>query len=91
MFEVVYTCTIATLMVTWLFVVYRAKVAYENRLIVLKAIADYDAQCGNTYPNPTVYLSDMEEYKDTLLRFWDFGCERILPEHKYKIIQPYIR
>lgn len=36
-------------------------------------------------------FDEMEPYKSTLFRWWDWGHKRIVPPDMYELIKPYIR
>ena len=71
---------------------------YSNHLTISDAIFEYrtyvcehhDFSTGATPPYE-VDWSDMESYKKTLYRLWDWGYTRILPPDKFEIIKPYIK
>ena len=68
----------------------RNEVAFKQRNKIMDAIHRYHIDC--VYKNTDQYVdyADMEEYDDTMNRFWDFGYTRILPKDKFEIIKPYI-
>lgn len=55
--------------------IYNYKVALIDEDPLAKFEVDYD---------------DMEDYSETLIRFWDWGYKRILPRDKFEIIKPFI-
>lgn len=54
-----------------------------------EVIRDFDYLTG--YPKFQVEYEDMEAYKTTLFRFWDWSYKHILPKDKLAIIEPYIK
>ena len=69
----------------------RNAAVYRNRTIIINAILDYRLKCVDLDISPRVDYSDMELYRETFNRFWDFGYARILSPRKFRIIKPYIR
>ena len=80
-----------------LFMSIRNDVAYRNRCKIIDAIYDY-----GTYllidkddleaPIKTKLIYDkMESYHKTMIRFWDFGCKRILPKQEFDKIKDFIK
>lgn len=67
------------------------KVTYCNHLIIIDAIARHIRACEECEVEPLVYFYDMEEYKTTLYRWWDWGYTRILDPVQYEIIKPFIK
>lgn len=79
------------------FLMIRAKVSEINHLKILDAIFKYQKH----FLTPGVFLKDipddqrvefddMESFEATMWRFWDFGCTRILPKEKYKLVESFI-
>ena len=83
-------CMLLALSCTYILV--RICVVYENRAIVHEAIYAYirDMTKRGEF-NYEVNYYDMEPFNKSVLRLFDFGCTKILPEEKYEIIEPYIK
>lgn len=63
-------------------------ITLKNRIIIYKAIRNYYRNCA--YSDLHNIEKTMEPYEKTLLRFWDWGYENILPEHEFEFIKPYL-
>lgn len=68
---------------------------FEKRQKIINAIGAY-LRCvieeGGFYPySNAVDFDDMESYKKTFFRLWDWGYTRILPPEKFEIIKPFIK
>ena len=59
--------------------------AFNMHLYIATGIRDYIASGGTE-----VTYKDMEDYIETVFRFWDWGYTRILPPDKFEKIQPYL-
>lgn len=63
----------------------------KNRMIILNAIYKYQLETiRNGNSNFLVYYIDIEPWKSTYHRWFDWGYTRILPPEKFKIIEQYI-
>lgn len=71
-----------------LFFLVRNLIVYRNYIKIIDAIFKYRVE---SFTNNSVSYYHMENYLKTFLRFWDFGYKHILPEEKYKIIEPYLK
>ena len=73
-------------------VLYRLKIknTKKQRDKIHKAIFKYQMRYVANEATVTVFFDEMETYEETLFRFWDWSCKRILPPDKFKIIQPFI-
>ena len=68
--------------------------ACKNQLIIADAIYDYGVEMiteGCSYADLAVDFDDMESYRKTLFRLWDWGYKRILPPDKFEFVKPYIK
>ena len=63
---------------------------YKNQEKILNAIRDYVIETKD-YDKCYYLIDNMESYKHTLWRLWDFGYENILPKADYELIKPYIK
>ena len=61
---------------------------YNNRHIIIEAIYRY---CGEKNIDCKLFFMSMEDYDDTVYRFWDWGYTRILPPEKFELVKPYIK
>lgn len=76
------------------FICIRTKVAERNHKKIARAIYEYKKALlhGNlSRKKPDIDWSEMEFFDQTVKRFWDFGCTRILPKEKYELVKPFIR
>ena len=74
-----------------MFLLYRNDCVLENRIIIIDALCDYH-RCILEYGGEMLVTgADMETYKKTLRRFWDWGYTRILPHDKFEIIKDFIK
>lgn len=64
---------------------------YRMQMKILDAIYDYNIDCIKGNKVSMVNFADIESYKSTYFRLWDWGYENILPKEKYEIIKPYIK
>lgn len=65
---------------------------YRNRMKIEHAIFRFRTEkIEHDERNIPVDYDDMEDYKKTLFRIWDWGCSRILPPEKMDLIRPYIK
>lgn len=72
----------------------KVQVTEYMQLKIAHAIYLYGLDCldkGMRLNQLEATYADMESFDETLWRWWDWGCSRILPPKKYKIIKPYIR
>lgn len=72
---------------------FKNKNAYNNQMKIMHAIYLYNM---NEIENgvrvfSNISFEDMESYRATLLRFWDWGYTRILPKEKFELVKPYIQ
>lgn len=74
-----------------IFLAIKNHTTFKNRIMILDAILAYRTDCAIQYVNAVVDYEDMEDYNKTLFRFYDFGYKHILPEDKFKIIEPYLK
>ena len=70
-----------------IFTTVRGYVVLLNHDRVTKAILAYHL---SFYGFDTVDYDDMEPMWKTYLRFWDWGCKRIVPKHAYKRIKRFL-
>lgn len=84
-------CVLVLLLLRELYLLFKNKATYHNQVIILEAIARHIAECEEYEVEPLVYFYDMESYRETLYRWWDWGYTRILPPVKYEIIKPFIK
>lgn len=88
---------IVSLIIFVLFVSIRNEVAYRNRCKIIHAICDYGTYLLRDKddleaPIKTKLIYDkMESYHKTMIRFWDFGCKRILPKQEFDKIKVFIK
>jgi len=64
-----------------------------QRARINDAIYVFYADCidiGDWASYESISPDDMELEFITFIRWWDWGCKRILPKDKYEIIKPYI-
>lgn len=71
-----------------LFFLVRNLIVYRNYIKIIDAIFKYRIE---SFTNNSVSYYHMESYLKILLRFLAFGYKHILPEEKYKIIEPYLK
>ena len=57
---------------------------------IFKAINRY-AEDTKDYETAIKMIDSLEDFDDTLFRFWDWGYKKILPKEYYQLIKPYIR
>lgn len=62
---------------------------YKNHVIIVDAIYEYCIEKNVDFA--LFYNMYMEDYDDTLNRFWDWGYTRILPPEQFELIKPYIK
>ena len=80
-----------------LFVSIRNNVAYRNRCKIIDAIYDYgiylirDKYDLETPIKTELIYDKMDSYHKTMIRFWDFGCKRILPKQEFDKIKDFIK
>lgn len=74
-----------------IFFIVKNNITFNNRNMILDAIFAYRTDCIIQRVNAVVDYKDMEDYNKTLFRFYDFGYKHILPEDKFKIIEPYLK
>ena len=65
-------------------------VTYINHRKIIFAICNYQIDCIDNEIPYIVDYDDMESYEKTMCRFWDFGCEHILPKEKFELVKPYL-
>ena len=88
---------VAVVLVIGLFVSIRNEVAYRNHCKIIDAIYDYGTYLIRDKddleaPIKTELIYDkMESYHKTMIRFWDFGCKRILPKQEFDKIKDFIK
>lgn len=74
------------------YILLRMCIAYERRVIIYEAIYAYTRD--TTKQGDFIYevnYCDMETFRETVFRLFDFGYTNILPKEKYEMIEPYIR
>ena len=64
---------------------------YRMQMKILDAIYAYNIDCIKGNKVSMVNFEDIESYKSTYFRLWDWGYKNILPKEKYEIIKPYIK
>lgn len=75
-----------------LIIAVKNQVTYVNYNIILDAIFQYHKAMIDVRDfNYKVDYEDIEPYEVTLRRWTDWGYKNILPEDKFKIIEPYIQ
>ena len=80
-----------------LFMSIRNDVAYRNRCKIIDAIYDYgtylliDKDDLEAPIKTNLIYGKMESYHKTMIRFWDFGCKRILPKQEFDKIKDFIK
>ena len=62
----------------------------KNHHIIMKAIDAYVEETKD-YTNGMALIEEMENFYETIFRFWDWGCEKILPKQYFELIEPYIQ
>ena len=85
MFACIVVCCIG------LFMLFKNENAFRNMEKIIDAIYIYQLKCLTDGSSMTVDYYDMRLYGHVLIRFWDFGYKHILPEEKFKLIEPYIK
>ena len=72
-----------------IFFLIKNKNAYKNHIIIIEAIYEYCIEKNVDF----ALFSNMyiEDYDDTVNRFWDWGYTRILPPEQFELIKPYIK
>lgn len=73
-----------------MYMLFKNNNTYKMHIKIIDAIYTYKIECIKGNKVPMVDYTDMKSYDLTLHRFWDWGCENILPKEKYEIIKPYI-
>ena len=83
---------IISLVAIWIFVFIRNEWTYKQQIKIDKAIYRYNLDLiDHGIPmEQWMDYNDMESYGKTFMRFWDWGCKRILPPEKFEVIRPYI-
>ena len=66
-------------------------ITFRHHEMIIEAIYEYKVQCFKNREWPVIDYSDMEDYKKTFLRVWDWSYKRILPEEKMSVIKSYIK
>ena len=74
-----------------LFMLFKNENAFRNMEKIIDAIHIYQLKCLTDGSSMAVDYYDMRSYGHVLFRFWDFGYKHILPEEKFKLIEPYIK
>lgn len=64
---------------------------FKQRYRILSAMERYYSEKLHAGEEIKVFAYDLEEFDETLNRFWDWGCKRILPPDKFEIIEPYLK
>lgn len=66
----------------------------DNRRRVCDAIFLYNSDCIKNgtydYKKSDDLYNSLESYGKTLLRFWDWGCKKIVPAEVWEKIEPYM-
>lgn len=91
--SIIWVCACVLILVC-MFVIWKNENTFKNRAKIIEAIYYFEVdmtQKGDYESLRKVDCLDMEDYNDTLNRFWDWGYTRILPKDKYEIIKPYIQ
>ena len=94
---IIYKWVLVSLITFVLFVSVRNNVAYRNRCKIIDAIYDYgtylirDKYDLETPIKTKLIYDKMESYYKTMIRFWDFGCKRILPKQEFDKIKDFIK
>ena len=73
------------------FMIAKRKNAYKQRSRIFCAMERYYSEKLHAGEEIKVFTSDLEEFDETLKRWWDWGCKRILPSDKFEIIKPYLK
>lgn len=69
----------------------RHDIVVQNRKRVRNAIISYMRYCEMHHkPIQVDYVHDMEDFDDTLYRFYDWGCKNILPKEKYDLVKAFM-
>ena len=71
------------------YMLFKVRNAYNNQMIILKAISDYSDETGNIRKS-TILLDNMEDLIKTAFRLWDWGYKNILPKEDFELIKPYL-
>ena len=74
-----------------LFMLFKNENTFRNMEKIIDAIYIYQLKCLTDSSSTAVDYYDMRSYGHVLFRFWDFGYKHILPEEKFKLIEPYIK
>ena len=77
----------------WIFFaicVFKLNNAYNNQSVILDAICDYGYDTTDC-DRALKMLDNVEHFICTVLRVWDWGYTRILPEEDFELIKPYIK
>ena len=88
---------VAVVLVITLFMSIRNEVACHNRCKIIDAIYDYgtylirDKDDLEASIKTKLIYDKMESYHKTMIRFWDFGCKRILPKQEFDKIKDFIK
>ena len=61
-----------------------------NLAVIDRFYSDYEIRDRFDIHKMTIEYDVMEDYSKTLLRFWDWGCTRIVPRDTYELIKPYL-
>lgn len=67
--------------------------AAKRHIRIIDAINAHHDDCfskGDWESAKLVSVADLEDLEKTVLRIWDWGYKRILPQEKYEIIKPYL-
>ena len=76
-------------MVFCIFLLIKNEITFRNQKKILDAIHNYFCDTCDL-SNAELLFENMESYRETLWRLWDFGCKNILPKVYYEMIEPYI-
>ena len=89
--------SVAVVLLIYIFVSIRNDVAYRNRCKIIDAIYDYgihlliDKDDQESLIKTKLIYDKMESHNKTIMRFWDFGCKRILPKQEFDKIKDFIK
>ena len=67
------------------------RITYKHHMMLAKVIYSYHLCCISQRWTPKIHYTDMEGYKETLFRWWDWGYTRIMPENKLELIELFIK
>ena len=76
------------------FYMFRCIFATKQYFKIIDAIYRYNHDLLVEYDSgdpDLIEYDEMEDLDKTIIRFWDWGCTRILPKERYELVKRYIK